>query len=221
MKKKIILFFTISIFIMFGMSGCGRKSTKSDIKQHLKEYYPNESFEIVSREKIYNIKSSGSCSDNKSGYRYTIISNDTNVQFTVEDIYEASGYGTCYYSLYDNYAQAALEKYIADFNDSRISIYTGDPISFHGDIKIDSKDFKSIDEISSVLYNFKTYYESKQPFIGEQPFIKESSIDAFIWNSENFVSSISLSYFPREITLDSINQEITSLFVEHNITLPA
>ena len=201
MKKKIILFFTISIFIVFGMNGCGSKSTKSDIKQHLKEYYPNESFEIVSREKIYNIKSSGSCSDNKSGYRYTIVSNDTNIQFTIEDIYEASGYGTCYYSLYDNYAQAALEKYITDFSDSRISIYTGDSRSFHADIKIDSKDFQSIE--------------------GKQPFMEEASVEALIWSSGNYLGVINLSFYHKKITLDSINQKITSLFVEHNITLPA
>ena len=215
MKKKTILLFTISIFIMFGMSGCGRKSTKSDIKQHLKEYYPNESFEIISREKIDNIKSSGSCSDNKSGYRYTIISNDTNVQFTIEDIYEASGYGTCYYSLYDNYAQAALEKYITDFSDSRISIYTGDSRSFHADIKIDSKDFKSIDEISNVLYNFKAYYE------GKQPFMEEASVEVLIWSSGNYLGVINLSFYHKKITLDSINKEISSLLQENNINLPA
>ena len=214
MKKKTILFFTISIFIMFGMSGCGRKSTRSDIKQHLKEYYPNESFEIISREKIDNIKSSGSCSDNKSGYRYTIISNDTNVQFTIEDIYEASGYGTCYYSLSNNYAQAALEKYITDFSDSRISIYTGRSLRFHADIKIDPKNFKSIDEISNVLYNFKVYYE------GKQPFMEEASVAVLIWSSGNYLGDINLSYH-KEITLDSINKEISSLLQENNINLPA
>ena len=199
---------------MLGMSGCGRKSTKSDIKRYLKEYYPNESFEIISREKIDNIKSSGSCSDNKSGYRYTIISNDTNVQFTVEDIYEASGYGTCYYSLSNNYAQAALEKYITDFSDSRISIYTGRSLRFHADIKIDPKNFKSIDEISNVLYNFKVYYE------GKQPFMEEASVAVLIWSSGNYLGDISLSYH-KEITLDSINKEISSLLQENNINLPA
>ena len=62
--KKIIF----SLIIVLGITGCGNKSTQSDIEQYLKENYPNESFKIVSEENIDNIKTSGNCSTDKSGY---------------------------------------------------------------------------------------------------------------------------------------------------------
>lgn len=196
--KKIIF----SLIIVLGITGCGNKSTQSDIEQYLKKYYPNESFEIVSEENIDNIKTSGNCSTDKSGYKYTIVSKDTNIEFVIEDIYEASSYGTCDYDLSDNYYQIALEKYITDFNDSRISL---DTHMLNSDIKVDYKDFQSINEISNVLYNFKTYYESKNPFI------EKADVFVYIYNSGNYLGFISLSYNNKEITLDSINKEISNL----------
>ena len=50
--------------------------------------------------------------------------------------------------------------------------------------------------------------------------MEEASVAVLIWSSGNYLGDINLSYH-KEITLDSINQEITSLFTEHNITLPA
>ena len=196
--KKIIF----SLIIVLGITGCGNKSTQSDIEQYLKKYYPNESFEIVSEENIDNIKTSGNCSTDKSGYKYTIVSKDTNIEFVIEDIYEASSYGTCDYDLSDNYYQIALEKYITDFNDSRISL---DTHMLNSDIKVDYKNFQSINEISNVLYNFKTYYESKNPFI------EKADVSVYIYNSGNYLGFISLSYNNKEITLDSINKEISNL----------
>lgn len=195
--KKIIF----SLIIVLGITGCGNKSTQSDIEQYLKENYPNESFKIVSEENIDNIKTSGNCSTDKSGYKYTIVSNDTNIEFVIEDVYEASSYGTCDYDLSDNYYQTALGKYITDFNDYRISL---DTHMLNSDIKIDYKDFKSIDEMSNVLYNFKTYYESKKPFM------EEANVDVFIYNSRSYLGTITLSYNNKEITLDSINKEISN-----------
>lgn len=196
--RKIIF----SLIILFGITGCGNKSTQSDVEQYLNQYYPNESFKIVSEEKVNNIKTSGNCSTDKSGYKYIIVSNDTNIEFVIEDIYAASSYGTCDYDLSDNYYQVALEKYIIEFKDSRISL---DTHMLNSDIKIDYKDFKSIDEMSNVLYNFKTYYESKKPFM------QEANVDVFIYNSGSYLGSITLSYNNKEITTNSINEEISKL----------
>lgn len=195
--KKIIF----SLIIVLGITGCGNKSTQNDIEQYLKKHYPKESFKIVSEENIDNIKTSGNCSTDKSGYKYTIVSNDTNIEFVIEDVYEASSYGTCDYDLSDNYYQIALEKYITDFNDSRISL---DTHMLNSDVKVDYKDFQSINEISNVLYNFKTYYESKNPFI------EKANVDVFIYNSRSYLGTITLSYNNKEITLDSINKEISN-----------
>lgn len=75
----------------------------------------------------------------------------------------------------------------------------------NSDIKVDYKDFQSINEISNVLYNFKTYYESKNPFI------EKADVFVYIYNSGNYLGFISLSYNNKEITLDSINKEISNL----------
>lgn len=202
MKKKIILSIFCCLSVLLIATGCSNKSTQSDIEQYLKKYYPNESFKIVSEENVDNIKTSGNCSTDKSGYKYTIVSNDTNIEFVVEDVYEASSYGTCDYDLSDNYYQIALEKYITDFNDYRISL---DTHMLNSDVKVDYKDFQSINEISNVLYNFKTYYESKNPFI------EKADVSVYIYNSDNYLGSISLSYNNKEISLDSISKEISNL----------
>ena len=201
MYKKIILSL-MCVFILGVLTGCDDKSVPSDVEQYLKEYYPNESFQIVSQENVDSIKSNGHCSSDESGHKYTVISNETNIQFIVEDENQATSYGTCRYSLTDNYYITALEKYIIEFNDSRISL---DTHMLNSDIKVDYKDFKSIDEISNVLYNFKTYYESKKPFI------EETNVDVFIYNSESYLGSIILSYNNREITINKINEEILNL----------
>lgn len=198
--KKIILGIFSCLTILLSITGCGNKSTQSDVEQYLKKYYSNESFKIVSEEKIDNIK--GNCNTDKSGHKYTIVSNDTNIEFIIEDIYEASNYGTCNYNLSDDYYQVALEKYIIEFKDSRISL---DTHMLKSDIKIDYKDFKSIDEISNVLYNFKTYYESKKPFM------EKAEVDVFIYNSGSYLGFITLSYNNKEITTNSINKEISNL----------
>lgn len=205
MKSKYFISLIFMILFLALLSGCGNPSNDEEIMEYLNINFPNEKFEIINKEYVKNVKSncqSDNGDDKNEGHKYKIISNTTNIEFEINDIREESSYGTCYYDLSDNYYQMALEKYIIDFNDSRLTI---DTHNLDSDIKLDYKDFQSINELSNVLYNFKTYYESKNPFI------EEADVYVYIYNSENYLGSITLSYNNREITLDSIKKEISNL----------
>lgn len=203
MKK--ILFGLVCVMLLIIITGCGEKSTVDEIESYLIENYPKEEFEIINKEYVENVKSncqSDNGDDKNEGHKYKIISNTTNIEFEINDIREESSYGTCEYSLKDNYYEQALTKYIIEFNDSRIKLDTHMSSS---DIKVDYESFNSIDEISNVLYNFKIYYESKLPFS------ENANVDVYLYNSENYIGSLSLSNNNREITLNNINSKISEL----------
>lgn len=204
MKK--IIFSLMCLIMLFIITGCGEKSTIDEIESYLIENYPKEEFKILNKEFIENVDGSCKSDDDikykNEGYKYNIISNTTNVEFEVKDTYEETSYGTCDYHLIDNYYEQALMKYITEFNDSRIKLDTHMSSS---DIKVDYESFNSIDEISNVLYNFKIYYESKLPLS------ENADIDVYLYNSENYVGEVLLSYYNKEITFNSIRNEILAL----------
>ena len=202
MKK--ILFSLVCMMMLFIITGCGKKSTIEEIEVYLSNKYTEEKFEILNKEYIESVESSCKSDDNSKyktdGYKYNIISNTTNIEFEVKDTYEKTSYGTCNYNLVDNYYEQALMKYITEFNDSRIKL---DTHMFSSDIKVDYEFFNSIDEISNVLYNFKSYYESKLPFS------ENANVDVYLYDSGNYIGYLLLSYNNKEITLNNIKSEIS------------
>lgn len=204
MKK--ILFGLVCVMLLIIITGCGEKSTVDEIESYLIENYPKEEFKILNKEFVENVDGSCKSDDNSKykneGYKYNIISDKTNIEFEVKDTYEKTSYGTCDYHLVDNYYEQALMKYITEFNDLRIKL---DNHMSSSDIKVDYESFNSIDEISNVLYNFKIYYESKLPFS------ENANVDVYLYNSENYIGSLSLSDNNREITLNNINSKISEL----------
>lgn len=205
MKSKSFISLIFMILFLALLSGCGNPSNDEEIMEYLNINFPNEKFEIINKEYVENVKSncqSDNGDDKNEGHKYKIISNTTNIEFEINDIREESSYGTCEYSLKNNYYEQALTKYIIEFNDSRIKLDTHMSSS---DIKVDYESFNSIDEISNVLYNFKIYYESKLPFS------ENANVDVYLYNSENYIGSLSLSNNNREITLNNINSKISEL----------
>lgn len=206
MKKKIILSIFATLAVV-GITGCGKNSNDEEIMEYLNTNFPNETFEIVNKEYVENVESncqSDNDDDKNEGHKYKIISNTTNIEFEINDIREESSYGTCEYALKNDYYEQALTKYILEFNDSRIELYTG---LLDANIKVEYNNFKSIDELSNVLYNFKNYYENKYPFNN-----KETTVSAFIYNSNNYVGSVDLSFYNKEIDLNYIKNNLNELF---------
>lgn len=205
MRKKIFL---ILLFFIIFITACGKSSEKNDVLGYLKSNYSDEEFEIVSSEYIENVGGSCNRDENskykKDGYKYIVKSNTTNIIFQVEDIYESRSGGFCSYDLKDNYLQNALEKYINEYNDLRISLGKQD-YSSSAKGKVDYSDFNSIDEISNVLFGFKNYYENKKPFIDS------ADVSVAIYNSGKHLGNISLSYNNREKTLNDIKLDISNL----------
>ena len=205
MKKIYVLFLLVTIFFV---TACGKSSQKNDVLKYLTDNYPGETFEIINNEYLENVQGSCNQGENskykKDGYRYIVKSNTTNIIFQVEDIYELISGGMCSYDLQDNYLQNALEEYIKEYNDLRISLGTQD-YSSSAKGKVDYSDFNSIDEISNVLFGFKNYYENKKPFIDS------ADVSVAIYNSGKHLGNISLSYNNREKTLNDIKLDISNL----------
>lgn len=206
MKKKKVLgiFVTLAIVII---TGCAAKSDNEEIMKYLNKNFPNEKFEILNKEHVENVESncqSDNDDDKNEGHKYKIISNTTNIEFEINDIREESSYGTCEYALKNDYHEQALTKYIIEFNDSRIKL---DTHMSNADIKVEYNNFKSIDELSNVLYNFKNYYENKYPFNN-----KETTVSAYIYNSNNYIGSVNLSFHNKEIDLNYIKNSLNELF---------
>lgn len=192
MKK--ILVILISLFVLVG---CGTKSNDNEVDAYLNDEYKGEAFTVLSKTSINNIKSSGKCSSNNKGYKYLIKSNDTGIEFTVEDVYEASSYGTCNYDLNDNYKSIAMQKYIKDFGSNSISVDMLDPY-FMVTLKVDENNFSSTDEMVEELYRFKQFYETKKPFMDK------ANVEVNVYKSSTYKKYINLSYNNSTITKEDI-----------------
>ena len=197
-KKMLIICIALIIII----TGCGSPATKDDIYNYLQQRYKNESFTIISKNKVDSIPSYSQCGSNNSGFEYTVKSNDSGIYFKATDtMYYFSG-GWCSYDISDDYQIVALKKYIEEFNDSRITI---DDHIQSSDIKVDLNNFKSIDELVNVLYSFKQFFENKKPFITGN--IKnKTNITAYIYKSDECYGSVYLSYYNEITELDIYNK---------------
>lgn len=182
--KKIV--FIVAFLLL--LVGCGKPSTQNHILEYLTAQYPTENFTILSKEKLDNIPHDYNCSSNESGYGYIVKSNNTGIEFYISDYYYSRS-GWCDYTLHDDYKTKAMEKYINDFGDNRIAI---DTHMLKSDIRVDINKFSSINELSKVLYSFKVFYESKEPFL-EGTSRYSAMIEVFIYKSDIYKGYLLLS----------------------------
>ena len=197
--KKIVLS-TVCMIVLLGLVGCGKPSKSEGVMEYLNEEYPDEKFTIIDKEYLEQVE--GNC--NEDGYSYTVKSNDTNIEFTVKDIYEETSYGTCNYGLTDNYRLNSMKKYESEFNDSRLFIGEGEQWMIT--IKVNYEDFNSSTELANVLYNFKTFYENKKPFT------KDSDVEVHIYKlGVQLHGNVKLTYSNRNITLSDIKNDIEEI----------
>ena len=155
--KKILFMITFLLLL----SGCGKPSTENSVAEYLSKQYPTETFTILSKTEANASRTGG----NVSGWEYRVKSNETNIEFLVSDSYGEVGGGWKSYELRDDYLSKAMEKYIKDFGDNRIHIDYLRTGSVSVVLQIDTTEFNSIEELSKVIYSFKTFYEEKKPFL--------------------------------------------------------
>ncbi len=217
MKNKIIsislIISILLISILFVLTGCGSKiATNDNILEYLNKEYPGDSFTIISKEKVNSIPIRGNGSGSHEGYKYIVQSNETNIEFIVEDIYEYNSYGTGDYILDDNYKRISIISYIESFGDSRIEI-TDKELSDNPDyfistsnIKLNFDNFDSVESIAQVLYNFKTFYENKQPFKNDT----DISVWAYIYEKGKSKGHIELSASANKLSEENIIKEVNN-----------
>lgn len=200
MKKRalnIILVIVMLIATLFILTGCGSNKLKSnkDVEEMLEKNYPDESFEIISKEEkeLEAHDSSGSVSKGK-GYSYNVKSKDTNIEFTVQDTYGYISGGWAKYDIADDYREQATLKYINDYGDERLHFVDDYDI----DINVKLSDFTSTEEIANLLYNFKTYLFDKKPFKNSSYY----SIYYKVYNNENEVLGTTIPLYKINSTSD-------------------
>ena len=206
-NKRMLDILIICLVLIIIITGCGSPATKDEIQNHLQQQYKNESFTIISKNKVDSIPSDYKCGSNNSGFEYTVKSNDSGIYFKATDAMYYSSGGWCNYDITDDYQIVALNRYIEEFKDSRITI---DDHMQSSDIKVDLNNFKSIDELVNVLYSFKQFYENKKPFITGN--IKNgSNITVYIYKLQKYYGSVYLSRYNNEITESDIYNKIQEL----------
>lgn len=166
MKKEIFNIALISIIllgIMFALMGCGNElKSNKDVKKYFREYYSGEKFEILGRKEIVLKEHENGSKIN--GYEYSVKAKKSNIEFSIRDTYEfRPGLGYLY-GIENNYVETATEKYINDYADKRLQsdnkFYSNDSDC----IKLNITDFSSNEEMANLLYNFKQFLFSKEPF---------------------------------------------------------
>ena len=214
MKRKNLILLSgllIMMSIMLLLSRGGKKNPNEDVEKFLKDQYPNESFSIISNKKVNNIPVRGNGKGNHEGNEYTVKSNDTGIEFVIKTIHEYTGYGTGYDILEDNYKRISMKKYIEGYNSNRICIadtyLENDPKYYIRDVDliVDMKDFETIDELASTLFQFKNYYEEKNPFK------QGADIQVKVLENEKFKKSIKLSSKSSKISENDLKTDLSDI----------
>jgi len=210
MKKKLFLSLICGVIVLGLSTGCVFSSKENFIKRYIKSCYGSEKFTIVSQKKVDKVKDCGRY-DNKDIYEYIVKSNDTNIEFLVVDTYEMNGY--CVRSAEDNYKIKAMEKYIEEFGDKRISMGELDVSSDDVvKIKLDYNNFSSIEDLTKVLYNFKNFYEGKKPFTHNTLWFY---VDIHIYESGKYLDEFTLSFY--NVNLMDEYEDITESTIYNSI----
>lgn len=213
-KSKKIFFGIILIVLILIITGCIFSNKKNFIKRYIKSCYGTENFTIVSQKKVDKVKDCGR-QDNKDIYEYVVKSNDTDIEFLVVDTYEMEGY--CVRSAEDNYKIKAMEKYIEEFGDNRISLDEPDANSDDiVNIKVDYNNFNSIDDLAKVLYRFKKFYEIKKPFITNTLYFY---VHVYIYESETYINEFTLSSHDVNFKSENITESTIYNSIEEKLIM--
>ena len=79
-------------------------STKKEVIEYLEEKYPDETFEILSKENIeIDNEDAEECRGTFKGHKWKVKSKETNITFIVEDGYSSTTMGVCNFSLHSDY----------------------------------------------------------------------------------------------------------------------
>ncbi len=157
--KKIYLI----VALVFFTTGCfsPKLFNKNVVMNYLKTNYPGEKFTIISSNKIKLEAASGGCDDGGMGNSYKIKSLTSNIEFTLQDDYHFNSF-ICEYIIEDDYLIKAREKYFANNHDSRIKSYF--PFYDYMGIRLQEKDFKTKEELTTFIKKIKTELDSKYPY---------------------------------------------------------
>ena len=165
MKKmrRIILLILISIFTI---TGCGKKINNDEgVKEFLKETFPGEKFEIISKKTITDIGDlSGGCNkDHVEGLSYQIKSLDTDITFNVYDTYMFNSY-VCKYKIKSDYLEIAKNKFLEENTDYKLE--TDRTCLDCWEIKIDTLYYSATPkkEIKQTISNLVNELKNTYPF---------------------------------------------------------
>lgn len=157
--KKIVLSIFCCLTVLLVATGCGAQKPKlvdeKSVINYLNDVYPNETFEIISNEEIDITHSN--CGDEKVvGNSWLVKSNNTGIEFNVEDSYNFNSI-YCEFGIKNDYISAALEK------KSKLNTLDKLHISYNS-IEVYEKEFYSKNEMVDVLYNAITELKNESPF---------------------------------------------------------
>jgi len=157
--KKIVLSIFCCLTVLLVATGCGAQKPKlvdeKSVINYLNDVYPNETFEIISNEEIDITHSN--CGDEKVvGNSWLVKSNNTGIEFNVEDSYNFNSI-YCEFGIKNDYISAALEK------KSKLNTFDKLHISYNS-IEVYEKEFYSKNEMVDVLYNAITELKNESPF---------------------------------------------------------
>lgn len=159
MKKKILLSIFCCLSVLLVATGCGVQKPKlideKSVLNYLKDTYPNETFEIISNEEIDITHSN--CGDDKFvGNSWLVKSNNTGIEFNVEDSYNFNSI-YCEFGIKNDYVSTALEE------KSKLNTFNKLHISYNS-IEVYEKEFYSRAEMVDALYNAISELKNEAPF---------------------------------------------------------
>ncbi|MBR3280849.1 MAG: hypothetical protein IKI57_03240 [Clostridia bacterium] len=120
MKKSILSIILITFVII--LTGCASTYSSNDVLNILNERYPNDSFTILSEEKIM-ISTNVNNTNQTEGTKWHIKSNITDLDFYAQDYMGGSTWST-QNTLKDNYFDVYYMDFIHNLNDYRIKVET-------------------------------------------------------------------------------------------------
>ncbi len=158
--KKIILSIFCCLPVLLSINKCsGDKRQLVDEKSvinYLNEVYPNETFEIISKEKIDITHDN--CGGDKEvlGNSWLVKSNNTGIEFNVKDSYRFNSF-YCKFGIDSNYVSAALEQKSKQNTNTKLHFS-------YNTIDVYEKEFSSKSEMVNTLYSTINDMKNETPF---------------------------------------------------------
>lgn len=194
MKKFIMIFLLVPIFLLTGCGSSNRISTEKSVHNYLKTHYPNENFNVQFYKDVIIRSVTEGCSD-VQGHTWKVTSQNTGISFYVQDQYTFNSF-TCNYSLDDNYFEVLLYNKIKEIGDSRIIV----DCNINSDV--DEQGYGFLDEAHNINLNLKNFTSvqdlarvavSTRQIILEDEYLKNISNRTFwfnIYDGDTIITSI-------------------------------